>query len=96
MSEARGIVDLLAIRKDHRRDGAGLKRGDLLEMILIQTKGGTSLRPTDTDIARLAKVAKHHKAKAIVLAEWKLGQRLDLFELKRHKWQSVAASDIFG
>jgi hypothetical protein len=30
-AEARGIVDLIAIRKDHRQDRAGLKRGDLLE-----------------------------------------------------------------
>ena len=29
-SESAGIVDLLAIRKDHQHQRAGLKRGDLL------------------------------------------------------------------
>ncbi len=37
-AESRGIVDLIAIRKEHRRDGIGLKRGDLFEIVLIQTK----------------------------------------------------------
>jgi hypothetical protein len=26
-------VDLIAIRKDHLQDGAGLKRGDLFEIV---------------------------------------------------------------
>jgi hypothetical protein len=95
-AEARGIVDLMAIRKDHRQDKAGLKRGDLFEMVLIQTKGGSAARPTAEDIVRLAKVAKHHRAKAVILAEWRRGQKLDLFELKRNKWQSVMPATIFG
>lgn len=41
-SESRGIVDLLAIRKDHRSKKAGRKRGDLFEIVLIQTKGGSA------------------------------------------------------
>ncbi len=45
-AEASGIVDLIAIRKDHRHDGPNLKRGDLFEIVLIQTKGG--LNPNDS------------------------------------------------
>jgi hypothetical protein len=95
-AEARGIVDLMAVRKDHRQDKVGLKRGDLLEMVLIQTKGGSAPRPTAEDIVRLTKVAKHHKAKAVILAEWRRGQKLDLFKLKGNKWQSVTPATIFG
>jgi hypothetical protein len=74
-AEARGIVDLIAIRKDHRHDGLGFKRGDLFEIVLIQTKGGSAPRPTPSDLARLSKVARHHRAKAVILAEWRTTTR---------------------
>lgn len=95
-AEARGIVDLLAIRKDHRHDGVGLKRGDLFEIILIQTKGGASERPSAADIVRRATVARHHRAKAVVLAEWKRGERFDLFKLERKQWRPVSPTTVFG
>lgn len=95
-SESRGIVDLIAIRKDHRRDCAGLKRGDLFEIVLIQTKGGTAPRPTADDVARLKRVARHHNARAIVLAEWQRGQRLALFKLRGSRWRLVSPADVFG
>ena len=95
-SEARGIVDLMAIRKDHRKDVPGLKRGDLFEVVLIQTKGGTAPRPTAEDVVRLSRVAKHHRAKAVVLAEWKKADKLALFRLNDNNWKRVAPADIFG
>jgi hypothetical protein len=95
-SEARGIVDLMAIRKDHRREVPGLKRGDLFEIVLIQTKGGTAPRPTAKDVTRLSKVAKHHRAKAVVLAEWKKADKLALFRLEDNNWMCVTPADIFG
>jgi hypothetical protein len=95
-AESRGIVDLLAIRKDHRKDSAGLKRGDLFEMVLIQTKGGAAPRPTVDDIIRLRVVAKHHRAKAVVLAQWRRGEELDLFRLQGSRWIPVARADVFG
>jgi hypothetical protein len=95
-SESRGIVDLIAIRKDHRHDGSGLKRGDLLEIVLIQTKGGNAPRPTQDDLVRLKKVARHHKARAIILAEWQRGERLELFKLIGSRWHSVSPGDVFG
>jgi len=39
-AESRGIVDLLAIRKDHRTNNSKIKRGALFEAVLIQVKGG--------------------------------------------------------
>jgi hypothetical protein len=95
-SESRGIVDLLAIRKKHSHQGDGLKRGDLFEMILIQTKGGSARWPTDKDVDRLSKVAEHHGAKAVVLAQWRCGKKLDLFKLDGSAWQPSSPSDIFG
>ena len=95
-AEARGIVDLIAIRKDHRHDGPSLKRGDLFEIVLIQTKGGSASRPTAEDVARLSRVAKYHRAKAVVLAEWRRAEKLELFRLNGTRWQAVAADEIFG
>ena len=95
-SESRGIVDLIAVRKNHREEISGLKRGDLLEIVLIQTKGGSAPRPTAEDIIRLSKVAKHHRVKAIVLAEWKRGKRPVLFRLEKTKWVSAKFEDVFG
>ena len=95
-SESRGIVDLMAIRKDHRKDVQGLKRGDIFEIVLIQTKGGSAPRPTPEDIARLKQVARHHRARAIILAEWKRGENLELFKLARSRWQSVTPAEVFG
>ena len=96
-SYARGIVDLLAIRKDHSKPSvAGLNRGDLFEIVMIQIKGGSSPRPTAQDIARLHKVAKHYKAKTIILAEWRCGEKLDLFVLKGTRWSPTHPREIFG
>ena len=95
-AEARGIVDIIAIRKDHRHDGPALKRGDLFEIVLIQTKGGSAPRPTPDDVARLSRVAKHHRAKAVILAEWRRAERLELFKLNGTRWQSVSPDEIFG
>lgn len=95
-AEARGIVDMIAIRKDHRHDGAALKRGDLFEIVLIQTKGGSAPRPTPDDVARLSRVAKHHRAKAVILAEWRRAEKLELFKLNGTYWQSVSPDEIFG
>jgi hypothetical protein len=95
-AEARGIVDLIAIRKDHRHDGPGLKRGDLFEIVLIQTKGGSAPRPTLDDLARLKGVARHHKAKHVILAEWRRAEKLELFKLSGTRWQSVSPDEVFG
>jgi hypothetical protein len=51
--ESRDVVDLVAIRKDHGRPIAGTKRGDALQIILIQVKGGSAAMPTIEDGKRL-------------------------------------------
>lgn len=95
-AESRGIVDLIAIRKDHKKTREGLKRGDLFDIILIQTKGGAARRPSSSDIERLRRVALHHHARAIVLAEWKKGTRPVFYLLVRRKWQEADPADVFG
>ena len=58
--ESAGIVDLLAIRKNHQKPKAPFKRGDLFEIVLIQIKGGGAKRPDKSEIKRLRDVAKHY------------------------------------
>jgi hypothetical protein len=48
--ESAGIVDLMAIRKNHATPNGAFKRGDLFEIILIQIKGGGARRPKMDDI----------------------------------------------
>ena len=95
-AESRGIVDLVAIRKNHRAARPGLKLGDLFEIVLIQTKGGAAPLPTAIDLARLQAVARHHRAKAVVLAEWRRGVRLAFSKLVRGRWAEVSPEEIFG
>src|SRR5262245_9803031 len=59
--EWRGIIDVLAVRKDTAQPAnAKLKRGDLLEIVLIQVKGGGARGPTHEDCIRLREVAKYY------------------------------------
>ena len=52
--EWRGIVDILAIRKDTSEPlKNGLKRGDLFEIMIVQIKGGKARLPSPSDIQRL-------------------------------------------
>jgi len=95
-AEARGIVDMIAIRKDHRHDGPRFKRGDLFEIVLIQTKGGSAPRPTWDDVTRLSRVAKHHRVKAVILTEWRCGKKLELFKLEGTHWHPVSPDEIFS
>ena len=94
-AESRGIVDLLAIRKDHRKPRAPLDRGDLFEIVLIQSKGGGAVRPKASDVERLMLVKRKYHAKAIVLAEWKRGKAPQLFELVRGRWVERMAESLF-
>src|SRR5687767_4375308 len=56
--EWRGIVDVLAIRKDTSQPtNKNLKRGDLFDIILIQMKGGSAREPSQEELYRLREVA---------------------------------------
>jgi hypothetical protein len=81
--ESVGIVDLMAIRKDHGKPLSGSKRGDALQMILIQVKGGQAAMPTTEDGHRLRAVARRHRARQVLLAAWKKGKAARFFRLRR-------------
>jgi hypothetical protein len=80
--ESRGVVDMIAIRKDHGDPLVGAKRGDLLQIILIQVKGGHAARPTAQDGKRLRIVARRHGAASVLLATWKKGTAAKFFSLR--------------
>ena len=88
--EARGIVDMMAIRKNHS-DNAGLKRGDLFELVLIQVKGGSAPLPTADDRERLRMVSIVYRAKAVILAKWKRGREVVFYQLKGDSWELVSS-----
>lgn len=98
-AEPRGIVDLLAIRKNHHDPEAPLKRGDLFEVVILQVKGGKAPRPNEEERERLRRVAKLYNAK-ILLSEWKQGKKPIVSQLKGEKgddWvKLIDAADVFS
>lgn len=100
--ESAGIVDALAIRKDHRPGKGGLKRGDRLEIVLLQIKGGSAAWPSSADIKRMRKVAELHGAIDVVLVKWKRKETLEYFRLRsgylasRYPWDPVKPEVLFG
>jgi len=81
--ESRGVVDLIAVRKDHSRPRSGLKRGDALQIILIQVKGGSAAKPTAEDAKRLRIVARRHGACEVLHAAWKEGKGARFYSLQK-------------
>jgi hypothetical protein len=96
--EWRGIVDVLAIRKDtSKSDHHLLKSGDLFDIVLVQMKGGSSRPPTEPDIHRLRAVARRYRAKDIVLFSWARGEGCTFERLgARNQWLNSSASELFG
>src|SRR5208282_4945925 len=80
--ESRGVVDLMAIRKDHGPPSKGMKRGDAFQLILIQVKGGHAAKPTVEDGRRLRAVAHRHCARNVLLATWKKGKAVRFYSLR--------------
>ena len=78
-----GVVDLLAIRKYHGAAVGSMRRGDALQIILIQVKGGAAAKPTSEDAARLRAVAKRHGARDVLLATWQKGRAVRFYRLRR-------------
>ena len=87
-AESVGVVDLMAVRKDHGAPVGVIRRGDALQIMLIQVKGGRAAMPTFDDAARLRAVAKRHGACGVLLATWKKGKEARFFRLRR-----VSATD---
>jgi hypothetical protein len=96
--EWRGIVDVLAIRKDtSKSDHHLLKAGDLFEIVLVQMKGGSSRRPDEPDIRRLRAVARRYRAKAVVLFSWAQGKGCTFQRLgPNSQWLDSSAKELFG
>jgi hypothetical protein len=96
--EWRGIVDVLAIRKDTSIPANPLlRRGDLFEIILIQMKGGSARSPSIEEKRRLQEVARQYEARAIVLFQWQRGRRTKFYTLNETlEWQDSTSLRIFG
>jgi len=95
-AESRGIVDFLAIRKNHRHELPPVRRGDLLEIIIVQAKGGSAPTPTEQDRLRLRIVKRHHKARDVLLAvRNKRGVKPSFSMLKGDSWVTVEARTFF-
>ena len=94
--ESGGIIDLLAIRKDHGKT-SGLPKGDGFEIILVQVKGGSARNPSSVDIQRMEAVMQRYGAKAVVLSSWKKGSAAEFRVLSKAVWGDPVDPDlIFG
>jgi hypothetical protein len=96
-SEGRGVVDLVAIRKNTAQPASPfLKRGDLFDIVLIQIKGGTARGPTASDCRRLREVQRLYRAKAVVQFQWRKGRSSEFFVLGRNlKWNPTTSRTLF-
>ena len=81
--ESVGVVDLIAIRKDHGTPLPGTKRGDNFQIILIQVKGGSAAMPTAEDGNRLRTIARRYRAREVLLAAWTKGKAARFFRLRK-------------
>jgi hypothetical protein len=81
--ESVGIVDLMAIRKNHAHCEPPAKRGDSFQIVLIQVKGGSAPFPTADEVKRLRLVGRTYRAKAILLAQWKRGTQVRFYCLRK-------------
>jgi hypothetical protein len=94
--ESAGIIDLLAIRKDHSKTRS-LPKGDGFEIILVQVKGGSARNPSPIDIQRMEAVKDRYGAKSVVLSSWKKGRAVELRVLSEAGWgDPVDPDSIFG
>jgi hypothetical protein len=82
-AESSGVVDMLAVRKDHAASTGVIRRGDALQIILIQVKGGSAAKPTFDDAARLRALKKRHGACEVLLAAWTKGSMPHFYRLRR-------------
>jgi hypothetical protein len=90
-----GIVDAIAMRKDHRKAKGG-SRGDRFQFILVQMKGGNAPRPTDKDKERLRRAKAYYAAKEVVLFEWRPNKGAQFSVLNGSEWKESTAEKIFG
>jgi hypothetical protein len=96
-SEWRGVVDLVAIRKNSKEPSNGkLKRGDLFDIVLIQIKGGSARGPTQDDCRRLREVKRLYRAQDVVQFQWRKGKSSKFFVLGRNlNWLPSSSEELF-
>jgi hypothetical protein len=96
--EWRGIVDVLAVRKDTSQSSDRLlKSGGLFDVVLVQMKGGSARTPSAVDIQRLMAVAKRYRAREIVLFAWKRAEYCTFHKIVHGRaWAASSAREIFG
>jgi hypothetical protein len=101
--ESVGIVDLLAVRKDHSKPWRhGMKRGDAFQIVPIQVKGGHAAKPTGDHAGHLCAVARRYSARHVLLAIWRKGAAAQFFRLqcgaargrRSHDWEQVADGEL--
>lgn len=93
--ESRGIVDFIAIRRDHKSNEKPLKIGDIFEIILIQVKGGSAPKPSTDEVLRLSKVGEYYNVKHIILADWQKGKAPALYLLRNYSWEKIKPKNVF-
>jgi len=97
--EWKGVVDLIAIRKNtDEPDSNTLKRGDLFDIILVQVKGGSAKAPTMEDKRRLREVADYYNATKVVQFCWQKGKKAEFSVLQTDDltWKVCTGAEIFG
>lgn len=97
-AESAGIVDIIAIKKDGRKPAiSGLKPLDLLNVVLIQVKGGSAKSPTAEDVQRMKIVGHQYGAENLVLFEWTKQKKAgwSVLDSDGH-WKPTSPSAIFG
>lgn len=79
--ESAGIVDILAIRKrwdlSEEPEHTDLKHLDLLDIMLIQVKGGAAKTPSAEDIARMERVADRYQIGKVLLYQWNIKKKAE-------------------
>jgi hypothetical protein len=98
-AEWRGVIDVLAVRKNTAQPAnVELKRGDLLDIVLFQIKGGDARGPTRQDCVRLREVAKYYHARSVVQFQWRKGVSSHFFELDRRtlEWKRTTGTEVFA
>jgi hypothetical protein len=88
-AESVGVVDLIAIRKDHGKPLPGTKRGDNFQIILIQVKGGSPLCQLPRTGTAYAPWLDVHRARGVLLAAWTKGKAARFFRLRQRQAKTV-------
>jgi len=97
--EWRGVVDIVAIRKNTSRPlNTKLRPGDLFDIVLVQVKGGGARGPSQDDCRRLRELGRIYRAKRVVQFHWRKGvwARFSVLDQRTLRWLPATSVEIFG